>query len=378
MSQRPRLQQHEWVGVYTADFTLGGVRERSVQLANVLLANKWNCLVAYDTRFMAAQFARYAYEILEAHGVQVSFCPTPAPFPSVELALEQRRADTALILSAGNQPFWYCGMIVLAPSLDQPLLNGGPIEHAGGDPAIEFPGPALDNSERNQFDLRGPYLEALRAAVDTDLIRRATLTVFVDPMNGTTSGYVPAAIGEGGQTKAIEINRETDPLFGRQPPQPAEAGLHRLRKLVKESDSHLGVALSADGRALSLADSAGELVTPLDLTRLLASYLSRQHRQRGLVIGPLPPEGEPAGLRAWADEAGLKIELLADPAARIAELAAHDRTSLLVGATAAGEVTLGRYGASPDASLVALMLIEMSARSGGKLRALIGDAKGKP
>jgi phosphomannomutase len=371
------MQQHHWVGVYTADFTLDGVLSRCLRLAEVLIANKWNCLVVHDTRFMGVQFARYAYRVLESCGVQVSFCPTPAPFPAVELALEQRRVDSALILSAGNLPFWYCGMIVLAPALSQPLLDGGAPAQPHPNATIDLSGPPLENNERNQFDLRGPYLEALRAAVDIDLIRRATLTLFVDPMNGTTSGYIPAAIGDGGQTKAIEINREPDPLFGRQSPQPSESGLNRLRKLVKESDSHLGVALSADGRALSVADSAGELVTPLDVMRMLASYLSRQHRQRGLVVGPLPPEGEPAGLRAWADEAGLKVELLADPSARIAELVAHDRTTLLVGATATGELTLGRSGGSPDATLAALLLIEMSARSGGKLRALIDEAKGK-
>ena len=119
------MQQHHWVGVYTADFTLDGVHARCLRLAEVLVANKWNCLVAHDTRFMGVQFARYAYRVLESRGVQVSFCPTPAPFPAVELALEQRRADTALIFSAGNRPFWYCGMIVLAPALGQPLLDGG-------------------------------------------------------------------------------------------------------------------------------------------------------------------------------------------------------------------------------------------------------------
>jgi len=371
------MQQHHWFGVYTADFTLDGLHARCLHLADVLVANKWNCLLVHDTRFMGVQFARYAYRVLESCGVQVSFCPTPAPFPAVELALEQRRADTALIISAGNRPFWYCGMIVLAPALGQPLLDEIPVEQAHLNPSIDLSGPALENTERNQFDLRGPYLEALRAVIDIDLIRRATLTLFVDPMNGTTSGYIPAAIGHGGQTKAIEINRELDPLFGRQPPQPSEAGLNRLRKLVKESDSHLGVALSADGRAISVADSTGELVTPFDLTRLLASYLSRQHRQRGLVVGPLPPEGEPANFRAWADEAGLKVELLADPAARIADIVAQDRTSLLVGATSTGELTLGRYSGSPDATLAALLLIEMSARSGGRLRALIDEAKGK-
>src|SRR5919205_4539571 len=121
MSQPPRLHQHQWSGIYTADFTLDGVRQRCLRLAEVLAANSWSCLVACDTRFMSGHYARYAYRILEARGVQVSFCPTPAPFPSVELALEQRRADTALIFSAGNLPFWYCGMIVLAPGLGQLL-----------------------------------------------------------------------------------------------------------------------------------------------------------------------------------------------------------------------------------------------------------------
>src|SRR5262249_31920249 len=215
--------------------------------------------IAHDTRFMAPQFARYAYRSLEIQGVTVSFCPTPAPFPAVELSLEQKRADAALIISAGNRPFWDNGMIVLAPLADRPLLaggaplaggprvGGGPLAPAGAEPPIPFPPTQLDNNDRTQVDLRGPYLETLRAAVDIELIRRATLTVFVDPMNGTTSGYIPAAIGEGGQTKAIEINRETDPLFGRQSPHPAEAGPNRLRKLVKESGLPLGAGRPAHG-----------------------------------------------------------------------------------------------------------------------------------
>jgi phosphomannomutase len=373
MPQRRLIRQH-WEGIYAADFTLDGLQRRCRSLAETLRANQWSCLVAHDTRFMAGQFARYAYQSLEAQGVQVSFCPTPAPFPSVELALEARRADVALLISASNRPFWYCGMIALAPPSERPLLNEAPPEQH--DPQILFPPPAPDANDLAQVDLRTPYLEALRNAADIELIRRATLTVFADPMNGTTSGYIPAAIGEGGQTKAIEINRETDPLFSRQPPQPAEAGLNRLRKLVKESDSHLGVALSADGRAIGVADNNGDIVSPLDLTLLLAHYLSRQYRQRGAIVAPQPADGgEPAGLRAWEDANGLKVELAADPPARIAELLAQDRNALLVGATAMGELTLGRYGASPDATLVALLLIEIAARQGHKLRALVEEAK---
>jgi phosphomannomutase len=378
MSQRLRIIRQQWEGIYTADFTLDGIQRRCYQLAQTLLAHKWSCLVAHDTRFMGGQFARYAYRSLEAQSVPVFFCPNPAPFPSVELALEQRKTDTALLISAGNQPFWYNGMILIAPSTDRPLLNIDAATPAFDDPAVRFPAPQLDTTERTQVDLRAPYLGSLRDAIDIDLIRRATLTVFVDPMNGTTSGVIPAAIGEGGQTKAIEINRETDPLFGRQPPQPTEAGLNRLRKLVKESDSHLGVALSADGRALSAADNTGELVAPHDLALLLADYLSREYRQRGAVIVAQPADGtDLAGLRNWEAASGLRVEVIANPTARIAELLGHDRNSLLVGATANGEVTLGGYGTSPDATLVALLLIEISARFGSKLRTLVEGVRRK-
>jgi phosphomannomutase len=378
MPQRSRLNRYTWEGVYSADFTLDSFRRRCRRLAEALIARKWNCLVAHDTRFMAGQFARYAYRSLEECGVRVSFCPTPAPLPAVELALDQKRADTALIISAGNRPFWYNGMIVLAP-LDASPLAGEPEAAESSEASTPFPPAALDNSDSTSIDLRAPYLEMLRDSVDMELIRRATLTVFVDPMNGATSSYIPATLGEGGQTKAIEINRETDPLFGRQPPQPSEAGLNRLRKLVKESDSHLGVALSADGRAVGVADNMGEIVPALELTLLLAQYLSRQYRQRGMVVAPAS-DGAPetiAGIRGWEDATGLKVDLSADPAARIADLLNQDRNSLLVGTTAAGEITLGRYGGSPDATLAALVLIESVARSNGRLRALVDEMKGK-
>jgi phosphomannomutase len=45
--------------------------------------------------------------------------------------------------------------------------------------------------------------------------------------------------------------------------------------------------------------------------------------------------------------------------------------------TGAGELTLGRYSASPDAVLAALLLIELTARSGGKLRALVEELQGR-
>jgi phosphomannomutase len=235
----------------------------------------------------------------------------------------------------------------------------------------------VDPAERGLVDLRAPYVERLRSEVDIEIVRRAPLTLFVDPMNGAASGYVPAVLGEGAQARAIEINREVDALFGRQTPQPSEVGLHRMRKLVKESDSHFGVAISADGRALGVADHTGEMVAPLDLALLLARYMSAEHRQRGLVLAPAGAAEPPGGLKAWEEAAGIKVELTPDVPGRIAELVARDRAALLAAVSPAGEVTIGRFGATPDGTLAALVLAEITARYEQKLRPLVEQARGK-
>jgi phosphomannomutase len=375
MAQRSLLSRTSWDGVIAADFTLANVRARCRLLAEMLVARRWSCLVAYDTRFLSAQVALDASRILGDGRVSICLGTSPVPIPAVELGLEQRRTDLALIVSAGNRPYWHNGLITLAPPTDAPLLASPPLENPL-DPAPPFPPPPLDPSEC-QADLRQPYLDALRDAVDIELIRRAPVTIFVDTMNGTTGGFFPAVLGDGVQAKAIEINREADALFSRQTPQPSEVPLSRLRKLTRESDSHLGVALSADGRALVAVDNAGELLPPLDLALLLAHYLARQHRQRGLVVAPAGGSEPPGGLRAWEDALGLKVELANDPPARIAEIVARDRNNMLVGVTSSGEVTLGRSGPTPDGLLVALTLAEIVARYGEKLRSLVEKAKGK-
>ncbi|MDZ4718048.1 MAG: phosphoglucomutase [Roseiflexaceae bacterium] len=373
MGHRPQLQYHRWEGVYTADVTLNGVRQRVASLVAQMTGHGWTCIVAADTRFMASQIAIDVYQTLSASGVTTLFCPMPAPLPAIERAIEQRRADCAIIVSAGNRPFWYCGLIALTPALDQPPF-ALPLPPA--DQVRPFP-PASDPPEHSHIDVRALYLEALRTSADIDFIRRTSQTLFVDPMNGTTSGYIPAVLGEGGQTKAIEINREIDPLFTRQTPHPLEANLARLRKLVRASDSHLGMALSADGRALGVVDNQGDLLTPIDLALVIGQHLSRQYRQRGFVVVPPGGEGLAGGVRAWEENFGLKIEQIEGATVRVAELVERERSNLVVGITATGEVTLGRSVGIPDALVAALVLIEAVARSGLKLRPLLNSLRGK-
>jgi phosphomannomutase len=371
MGQQP-IQRYSWEAIYAVDFTLESVRRRCRTLAEALAARRWSCLVAFDTRFLGAQFAIDCARLLQSGGVNVTFSGLPSPYPAVALALDQRRADSALIVSAGNRPYWQNGLIVLAPAADAALIEPAP----ASPPAIDIGFPPAEGNELATVDLRQLYIEHLRTAIDVELIRRSPLTMFADLMTGSAGGIIPAVLGDGAQAKAIEINREPDALFLRQAPQPTDAGLQRLRKLVKESNSHFGAAISADGRALSIVDNHGELVPPYRTALLLAQYMARQYRQRGAIVIPNMPAERAEELRQWEERTGLKIEQAPDPAARITEIVARDRTALLAGVTATGELTLGRLGAGPDGTLVALALAECAARSGERLHDLLNGKAG--
>jgi phosphoglucosamine mutase len=369
MNPRYRLLAHTWEAVYAAEFTLDQVRRRGAMFASGLAERGWSCLVAYDTRFMGNLFARALSVDLNTRGVRSRLAAASTPLPAVYYALDRKLADCALVVTARKRPYYYNGVVMISPASG--ITLGDPDQQD-----LQPFAPLIDTvaASADQPDLRADYLDSLRSAVDIELIRRVTMTIFVDPMNGTTAGVVPALLGEGGQTRAIEINREPDPLFGKITPHPAEAGLVRLKKLVRESDSHLGLAISADGTALAVIDKSGEQIDTTELALLLGNYLARQYRHRGLLVAPQSAVSSlftSTRFIAFEDASGHKIELTPTPETRIAELLDQEKPGLLLGANAEGEISIGRLAAYPDALLAGLLVAEMVARSGGNLRTLI-------
>jgi phosphomannomutase len=367
-----------WEGIIAETFTLEQVRQRCTALGGMLAQQGWSCLVAYDNRFMSDLFARDLYHVLQSHHIEVKLASLAPPLSAVHNALNQRIADCALVVCAGNKPYWYNGLILLQPDTVAFDLHADP--HTPTHYQIPFP--EIDESgvrgeppaTITTVDVRTLYLDMLRQYVDVGLIQRATMTIFVDPMHGTTSGYIPTIIGDECQTMAIEINRETDPLFNKVTPLPSANNLNRLRKLVRESDSHLGLAFSADGTALRVVDKNGEHLDHLEIALLLAAYLSQQYRQKGLVIVPramADKEITLTGLETWQNTHGIKLELTANPVQRIATLLSEEPESLLVGCTAEGKLIFGHYNHYPDALLAGLFITELIARNGGNLLALL-------
>ncbi|MFQ3662407.1 MAG: phosphoglucomutase, partial [Chloroflexaceae bacterium] len=114
MSVPYRPYAQVWEAVVAADFTLDQVRRRGMAIAGQLVERGLSCLVAYDTRFMGSLFARDLVALLQMQGVRARVAAAPAPLPAVYHALDQRVADTALCVSAGNRTYYVNGLVLLA------------------------------------------------------------------------------------------------------------------------------------------------------------------------------------------------------------------------------------------------------------------------
>jgi phosphomannomutase len=366
MGTRARLYTSRWSGQFAVDVTLAQLYGRCERLADQLAAANRSCLLAYDTRFMSQLFARELQRVLIGRGVPAQIASSATPLTAVQHALVRGHADCSLCVGAGSLPYWYSGLTLISRHQDLVLPHA---VDGLSQRTPEFPPPPLDERDPSLVDLRAPYIEMLRGQIDVEMIRRTTMTIFVDAMNGTAAGYLPAVVGEG-NAKAIEINREPDPLFGRLTPNPAENGLARLRKLVRESDSHVGVAISADGSALGVVDNAGNQVDGELLLLLLANYLQRQHRLKGTIIAP---EACRARIGDRDQQLGVRVEYADAADAAIEAALDGERAALLVGYAGNGLFALGRANPGGDALLIALIVLEMVARFGGKLRALLDE-----
>jgi alpha-D-glucose phosphate-specific phosphoglucomutase len=282
-----------WRAAIAEDYTFANVRIVSQAVADFLhaaqLADR-GMVVGYDTRFGSERFAAACAEVIAANGIHVYLTDKATPTPVIAYAILQKKAGGASIITASHNP---------------PSDNGFKYkpEYAGSaSPAIVArieallearPPERLDlaTAERQglveRFDAKPAYLQQIATLVDLDSIKRAGKTIIVDSMFGAGSGYLPSML-DGGTTRVIPINAERNPIFpGMRAPEPIDANLSKLKKVVKESGADAGIAFDGDADRVGLVDEKGRFINQLQVFGLLAFYLLEVRGWRGPIVKSL-------------------------------------------------------------------------------------------
>jgi phosphomannomutase/phosphoglucomutase len=106
---------------------------------------------------------------------------------------------------------------------------------------------------------RRQYREQLLAAVDTDRVAAAELTVAIDPGHGAGAVTSPDFFRELG-CSVVTVNAQPDGRFPGRDPEPVAEHLDDLARLTRTSDADLGIAHDGDADRAIFIDETGTFV----------------------------------------------------------------------------------------------------------------------
>ncbi|MBD3174469.1 MAG: phosphoglucomutase/phosphomannomutase family protein [Armatimonadia bacterium] len=229
-------------------------------------------LIGYDARALARDFAEEAASILAGNGIPAAMVMRPTPTPVVAHAIADRLALGAFMLTASHNPPEYMG-VKFIPWYAGPALADITTK-IEAEVAVVYESKDIkrdDSVQPEALDPRRAYFDALKYLIDFEAIRDSGLRLAVDPMFGTTMGYLDTALKAAG-CDVRTIHATPSPGFGGGLPDPSEDRLGPLMDLVKTEFLDVGLANDGDGDRFGIVDFGGKFIPAGDFISLVTDY----------------------------------------------------------------------------------------------------------
>jgi alpha-D-glucose phosphate-specific phosphoglucomutase len=359
-----------WRGVIAEDFTYANVRIVACAIARYI-ARAENAdrgvLIGYDNRFGGEQFAQVAAEVVSMAGIPVWLAKEPCPSPAISLLVRQRGAAGGIMITASHNPYRWNGIKFKAsygssplPSIVAQIEKELKVVLKKGIPALP-PRPELIQP----LDVRTPYLDTIEKLVDWDRVKSHKLRLVVDPMHGAARGLLCDLLARHG-VACDEIRGTRDPLFGGVNPEPIEPHVAALQRAVRDGGYDAGLAADGDGDRIGAVDRSGRFVTPHQIFSLLLWHLAGTRQLTGDVAKTfsstkmLDKIAAKYGRHLYEVPIGFKY---------ICEIMLE--RDILLGGEESGGIGTKLYLPERDATVTALLLVELMAWHGKGLGELV-------
>src|SRR5712692_2643027 len=287
MTSKIKFGTDGWRGVIGDDFIFANVRRVAAAVARYVRAEdepQRGLVIGFDTRFLSAESARLAADVVAAAGIPVVLSDRPTPTPAVSYAVVARRMAGAMVITASHNPYQWNGIKFKAP-------YGGSAAPA----IVRRIETHLDKPDRSPRrskskaasietnDLIGPYLERLKSLVHLEHIRASGRRFVIDPMYGTARGCIARLFDEE-RIPCREIHSEHNPLFPGLNPEPIEPHIRELRAAVLNDGADAGLATDGDADRVGAVDCDGTLIDSHKIFSILLKHLAEDLKLRGEVV----------------------------------------------------------------------------------------------
>ncbi|MDZ7957295.1 MAG: phosphoglucomutase/phosphomannomutase family protein [Aulosira sp. DedQUE10] len=360
-----------WRGIIADDFTFPNVRKVTRAIASYLetaYSKDRPVLVAYDTRFLADQFAQTAAQVLADLGWTVKVTNRDCPTPVIAYNARHLNSAGALMFTASHNPAPYCGIKYIpdyagpaTPEITDTIVAN--IESASDAPASSNP-----SSSISIFDPKPDYLQFIYTLIDVEKIKSAKLKVKYDALYSTSRGYLDEVLQQSG-VELESFHTWRDVLFGGGMPEPKGEQLVELVEAVRADQADLGLATDGDSDRFGIVDEQGNVLTPNTVLLVLARHLIKNKGKSGAIVRTVATTHL---LDNFAAKYGLPIY---ETAVGFKYIGAKMReTTVLIGGEESGGLSVIGHIPEKDGVLADMLVAEAIAYEGKPLSQLVTEA----
>ena len=360
-----------WRGIIADDFTFPNVRKVTRAIAGYLetaYTKDKPVLIAYDTRFLADEFAQTSAAVLADLGWNVQITDRDCPTPVIAYNARILNSAGALMFTASHNPAPYCGIKYIpdyagpaTPEITDTIVAN--IETASD----ELPG-SNPSGTISTFDPKPDYLHFIYTLLDVEKIKSANLKVKYDALYSTSRGYLDEVLQHCGcQLESFHTWR--DVLFGGGMPEPKGEQLVELVAAVKADHADLGLATDGDSDRFGIVDEQGHVLTPNTVLLVLARHLIKNNGKSGAIVRTVATTHL---LDNFAAKYWLQIYETAVGFKYIGEKMRE--TAVLIGGEESGGLSIIGHIPEKDGVLADMLVAEAIAYEGKPLSQLVQEA----
>jgi alpha-D-glucose phosphate-specific phosphoglucomutase len=367
MPQEIKFGTDGWRGIIADDFTFDNVRRVAGAIASYVLKYedaKRGVFIGYDTRFASQRFAQAAAEVIAAAGVPVKLANDYTPTPAVSYAVKHQSAAGGVMITSSHNPWNWNGVKFkgnFGGSATPAIMKRIEEEMAAG--AM----PKGKNAAIEEVDLKLPYIAAVCAFADVDLIAKTKFKFAVDAMYGSGRGVLSGIFRERG-IRYVAIREELNPLFPGINPEPIEPHVALLQQTVFREKCDAGLATDGDADRIGAVAEDGSFVDSHKIFCVLLRWLLERKNWPGDVVRAfnttrmLDRIAAKHGRKIYETKIGFKY---------IADLMME--RDILIGGEESGGIGYSRYLPERDGVLNCLLLANVMAEEGKPLGQLVAD-----
>jgi alpha-D-glucose phosphate-specific phosphoglucomutase len=356
-----------WRGVIADDFTFDNVRRVAGAIAAYVLKHEdaqRGVIVGYDTRFASPRAARVAAEILAGAGIPVKLANDYTPTPAISYAVKTLQAAGGVVVTSSHNPWNWNGMKFksklggsAAPAIMQIIEEA---LHAGAMPS-------RGKAAIEEVDLKQPYIAAICAFADVDLIAKAKFKFAVDAMYGAGRGVL-GQIFTSHAIQHVAIRQELNPLFPGINPEPIEPHVALLQQTVVKESCHAGLATDGDADRIGAVTEDGRFVDAHKIFSILTHWLLERKKWPGEIVRAFNTTGMVDRIAA---SHGRKLNECPIGFKYVTDLMSE--REILIGGEESGGIGYSRFLPERDGILNSLLLANVMAEEGKPLGELVAD-----